>query len=90
MQASEFVQQAIWQVLLLAAPILITSLVVGLLIGLFQSVKQIQDHTLAFVPKLLAILVVVVICLPWLFEKMSDYSRQLYQEVPQNISAGNP
>ena len=89
-QAAELVQQAIWQVLLLAAPVLITGLVVGLVIGIFQSFTQIQDHTLGFVPKMIAILVVICLCLPWLFETMSEYSSETFEQIPGRISEGEP
>ena len=89
-QAAELVQQAIWQLLLLASPVLVTGLVVGILIGIIQSFTQIQDHTLGFVPKLIAILIVICVCLPWLFEKMADYSSQAFKDIPQNISTDGP
>ena len=89
-QAVEVVQQALIQVLLLSTPVLLVGLVVGLLVGLIQSVTQIQDHTLGFVPKLIVILLVVCFGLPWLFEKLSDYGRQTYQAIPSQFSESEP
>ncbi len=88
--AAEMTQQAMIQVLWLAAPILAVGLVVGLLIGILQSITQVQDHTLSFAPKLIAILVVICLCLPWFFEKMADYSQQTLKEIPQVITRQQP
>ena len=88
--AAEMAQQAIVQVLWLAGPILVVGLVVGLLIGIIQSITQIQDHTLSFAPKLIAILVVICLCLPWFFEKLSDYSQQTYKDIPKVVTGQQP
>jgi flagellar biosynthetic protein FliQ len=49
---------------------------------------QIQDHTLSYIPKLTAILIVMCICLPWIFEKLTEYSTQLFTSIPQIIFGG--
>ncbi|SNB47047.1 flagellar biosynthesis protein FliQ [Geobacter sp. DSM 9736] len=64
--------------LILSAPILIFSLTVGLLISIFQAVTSIQEATLAFVPKIVAVMVAMVIFFPWMMSYMSDFTREIY------------
>lgn len=73
----ELAQNALAMVLLIAAPILVVGLVVALVVGLFQALTQIQDPTLAIVPKILAMLITMGLCLPWLLERLVEYSRQV-------------
>ena len=65
-------------ILLLALPTLMLSLVIGLVVSIFQAVTQIQDVALAFVPKIIIISVSAVILLPWMIDKMSTYTLELY------------
>jgi len=83
--AIELAQQTILQVLSVGAPMLIGALVIGVLIGIFQTVTQIQDHTLAFVPKLIGILVIIFIFLPWIVQSMSDFGKTSFKQVPELI-----
>ena len=69
--------------LVLAAPMLISALVVGIVISIFQAVTQINEQTLTFVPKILVILGVLALASPWMMETMSDYTRELYTNIPQ-------
>lgn len=64
--------------LLLAAPLLIFSLVVGLLISIFQAVTSINEATLAFAPKIVAVMIAMVIFFPWMMSYMSDFTREIY------------
>ncbi|MEO2023953.1 MAG: flagellar biosynthetic protein FliQ, partial [Pirellulaceae bacterium] len=64
----ELGQQAMITAITIAAPVLIVGAAVGLLVGIFQALTQIQDHTLSFVPKILAMLLVLTICLPWFID----------------------
>ena len=64
--------------LLLSAPLLIFSLVVGLLISIFQAVTSINEATLAFVPKIVAVMVAMLIFFPWMMTYMSDFTREIY------------
>jgi len=84
----EVAQDAVAMALLIAAPILIVGLVVALLVGLFQALTQIQDPTLAVVPKILAMLVTIGICLPWLLERLVEYSRQVITNIPGTPGGG--
>ncbi len=72
----------------IAAPILAASLVVGLTISIFQSITQIQEFTLTFVPKLLAIAVVVVVAGHWMIGQFIGYTSSLFQQLPHLLSAG--
>ena len=64
--------------LLLSAPLLIFSLVVGLLISVFQAVTSINEATLAFAPKIAAVMVALVIFFPWMMSYMGDFTREVY------------
>ena len=77
--AISFGRQAIWTAFILAAPPLIAALVVGLLVSIFQAVTQIQEMTLAIIPKMLAVLVVLIILYPWLLEVSVSYTAQVFR-----------
>jgi len=70
-------QQAVLITLLASAPMLIAGMVVGLTISIIQSVTQIQEITLSFVPKIVAVMVVFVLFLPWMSELMIEYFEEL-------------
>ena len=65
-------------VLILAAPLLLFSLAVGLLISVFQAVTSINEATLAFAPKIIAVMVAMIIFFPWMMTYMSDFTREIY------------
>jgi flagellar biosynthetic protein FliQ len=67
----------------LSAPILITALAVGFAIALLQSMTQIQEVTLSFVPKLIGIGIVLVVCGNWMIETLVQFTQQLFAELPQ-------
>lgn len=71
--------------LLVGAPLLLVALVVGLLISLFQAATQINEMTLSFIPKLLAVFAVLVIAGPWMLGLMLDYMRNLFSSIPQLV-----
>ena len=73
----DLARQALFVALQLAAPFLIASLIVGLLIGILQSLTQIQEQTLTFVPKLVVIGLVFVIGLPWMLQTIVAYTRAI-------------
>ncbi|WP_207005250.1 flagellar biosynthesis protein FliQ [Trinickia mobilis] len=75
--------QAMYVALLLAAPLLLVALVVGLVVSLFQAATQINETTLSFIPKLLAVAVTMVIAGPWMLTTMLDYLRHVLTSVPQ-------
>jgi flagellar biosynthesis protein FliQ len=65
-------------ILILSAPLLICALVVGLLISIFQAVTSINEATLAFAPKIAAVMIAMVIFFPWMMSYMSDFTREIY------------
>ncbi len=71
--------------LLLSAPALLAGLVVGLFVGLLQALTQVQEQTVAFVPKLLAMFLVLAVSLPWLISQMSDYVIDLFTNIPTTL-----
>ncbi|MDD5335600.1 MAG: flagellar biosynthesis protein FliQ [Rhodoferax sp.] len=72
--------------LLLAAPLLLVALVTGLLISLFQAATQINEMTLSFIPKLLAVFATLVVAGPWMLSTVLDYMRNLFSSIPQMIA----
>ncbi len=77
--------EAIRMMLLISAPALIVGLVVGVAISLFQAVTQIQEMTLVFVPKIVAVMVVLVAALPWMLNLMVTYTHNLIVNIPSYI-----
>jgi flagellar biosynthetic protein FliQ len=73
--------QAMYVALLLSAPLLLVALVVGLIVSLFQAATQINESTLSFIPKLLAVAITLVIAGPWMLSTMLDYLRQILTNV---------
>ena len=65
-------------VLMLSAPLLLCSLVVGLLISIFQAVTSINEATLAFAPKIVAVMIAMIIFFPWMMTYMGDFTREIY------------
>lgn len=81
----EIVTSAMWTATLMAGPILLTTIVVGVIMGLLQSVTQIQEQTLAFVPKFAAVAVVIVITGDWMLNLMVDYTVDLIGRIPEML-----
>ncbi|RCS58694.1 flagellar biosynthesis protein FliQ [Parvibium lacunae] len=75
-------QQGLEVMLLVSAPILLTALAVGLIISIFQAATQINEVTLSFVPKIIAIFVVMIITGPWMLTTMIDYIQRLFGQIP--------
>jgi len=69
--------------LLLAAPLLIFSLVVGLIVSIFQAVTSINESTLSFVPKIVAVMVAIIIFFPWMMTYMCDFTREIFDLMVQ-------
>lgn len=83
--AVEMVKAMIFQALMLAAPILLTALVIGLAVSLFQAVTSIHEQTLSFVPKVLGIVIVMVIALPWMLRSAIEFTTMLIEKMPQMV-----
>ncbi len=75
-------REAFYTTLLVSAPMLILSLVVGLVIAVFQAATSIQEFTLTFVPKIIAVAVVTVLTLPWMMETMVSFTVNLFNQIP--------
>ena len=75
----------LWKAIVVSAPLLLTVLVVGLLVSIFQVVTQIQEMSLSFVPKLLASVVVLVVAGPWMLGHLVAYSTALIRSIPRLI-----
>jgi flagellar biosynthetic protein FliQ len=71
--------------LLISAPMLLMGLVVGLAISIFQAVTQIQEMTLVFVPKIVAVLIALIISLPWMLNIMITYTQNILSNFPTYI-----
>ena len=78
-------QQAMEMTLLLAGPILLTVLIVGLLIGMFQALTQINEMTLSFVPKLIAVGLVLLAAGAWMLNVFTGFTRTLIENIPSLI-----
>jgi flagellar biosynthetic protein FliQ len=78
-------RQALEMTLMLAAPLLITALAVGLIVGIFQAATQINEMTLSFIPKLLAMAAVLALTGPWMLRHLVEYSRALIESIPGMI-----
>lgn len=72
-------------VLIVSAPVLIVSLVVGLVISLFQAVTQIQEFTLTFVPKIIAVFVTLFLLFPWIARTLMTFTTDLFAKIPAYI-----
>jgi flagellar biosynthetic protein FliQ len=75
-------RDALWLAVLLAGPLLLAALAVGLLIGVFQAATQIQEMTLSFIPKLLALVVALFVAGPWMISVVVSFSERLFMEIP--------
>ena len=75
-------QQALQMTLMISAPLLLTALIVGLFVSVLQAATQINEMTLSFIPKLLALFAALVIAGPWMLATFTEYMRQLIESIP--------
>ncbi len=83
----DIMRNAIWSVILVAAPPLLLGLTVGIIVSIFQAVTSIQEPTLAFVPKIIAVLLSLVIFGFFMLNTLQDYVLQLYASIPEYIKS---
>ena len=83
--AAYLLRQALGQVLLVSAPILLASLLVGLIISIIQDAFSVQEQTLSFVPKILIVLVVVIIFGSWMFGSMQQFALEIFRLIPRMV-----
>ncbi len=75
--AIQLIRDALYIVLIIATPLLLVGMILGLLISLVQSVTSIQDQTLTFVPKIISLIVVVVLLLPWILSILGEFAFEM-------------
>lgn len=75
-------QRSLEVMLLVSAPLLLTALVVGLIVSILQAATQINEMTLSFIPKMLAIFLAMLLTGPWMLSTLIDYTRELFQNIP--------
>jgi len=78
-------EDALLLIVSLAAPLLLSALFVGLLVGVLQAVTQIQEQTLSFIPKLMALVLALVLMGPWLLQLWITFTQDLYMQIPSLI-----
>jgi flagellar biosynthetic protein FliQ len=79
--------QAMTLALKIAGPILLVGLVIGLVVSIFQAVTQIQEQSLSFIPKVVALAVLILVLGPWMLDQMVAYAQNLYLSIPQLVSS---
>jgi flagellar biosynthetic protein FliQ len=82
----DLARNAIMLALLISGPMLVVALIIGLTVSVLQAVTQIQEQTLAFVPKLVGVSVVFLVALPWVLQLMVKYTTELFRSLPSLIS----
>jgi flagellar biosynthetic protein FliQ len=78
-------RQALEMTLMLSAPLLLTALAVGLIVGIFQAATSINEMTLSFIPKLLAMAAVLAFTGPWMIRNLVEYTRGLIESIPSMV-----
>ncbi|AGN79970.1 MULTISPECIES: flagellar biosynthesis protein FliQ [Pseudomonas] len=83
--AVDLFRDALWLTTLMVAVLVVPSLLVGLVVAMFQAATQINEQTLSFLPRLLVMLVTLIVAGPWLVQKFMEYITTLYTNIPQLI-----
>ena len=78
----------IWVAAKLSAPVLLTALVVGFAISLLQSITQVQEMTMSFVPKLLAVGIALMVCGNWMIAEMVSFTNEMFERIPGLLGGG--
>lgn len=78
-------KQLLWHALFISAPIILVALISGLLISILQVVTQIQDSTLSFVPKIMAVVLMLMLCGEWMLYSLVDFSQGIFLSIPGTI-----
>ena len=85
-QVFTYGQQGLYLLLMVAAPVLLTVLVVGLVVSIFQAATQINEATLSFVPKMIAAVAVLMVAGPWMLSMLVEYLQRMLQAIPSAVS----
>ena len=80
---AQVASEALWLILILSLLPLLASLIVGLLVSLFQALTQIQEQTLTFVPKIIATILVIMITFPWMMEVLQEFAERTFDLIKQ-------
>lgn len=80
-QILDVARDGIWVLVLVGAPMMLTALIVGLAVSLVQALTQIQETTLTFVPKMLAMLLVMALAMPFMLQSLEDYTARLFDSI---------
>ena len=75
----DIAREALWLIIKCSAPLLLVSLIVGLVISIFQTVTSIQEQTLTFVPKILSIFITIILCGGWIMNNIVEFMERLFQ-----------
>ena len=80
-----FGKEAVWVTLLVAGPMLLAGLIVGLIVSIFQAVTQVHEMTLTFIPKILAVMIALVVFFPWMMRVLLNFTEKLFINIPMYI-----
>ncbi|MFT5218322.1 MAG: flagellar biosynthetic protein FliQ [Planctomycetota bacterium] len=75
-------QQALYVIAMIAAPMLLSALAIGLIVGMFQAATSINEQTLSFIPKLMVLMLSILVAGPWMLNLLVSYTRRLYLDIP--------
>lgn len=78
-------RETFFTIMLISAPVLIVSMIIGLIVSILQAATSIQEFTLTFVPKMVVVAVIIVITMPWMFDVMKSFTINLFQQIPALI-----
>ena len=80
--ATDAARQALTLVVIIASPVLVTGLIVALIVSIGQAVTQVQEHTLSFVPKIIAMMIALVVFGPWMIAKAVEFGMEMFSQLP--------
>ena len=81
-EVAALLQRGVLQILLIASPLLLSALLVGLVVAILQAATSIQEQTLTFVPKIFTILIILALFGGWMFASLREYTRELFMRIP--------
>jgi flagellar biosynthetic protein FliQ len=84
-EITELLRGGIREVIMLAAPLLLSALIVGLVVAILQATTQIQEQTLTFVPKVITILAMLALLGGWMFSSLGEYTTELFRRIPDMV-----
>jgi flagellar biosynthetic protein FliQ len=74
-------REGLWVLMIISAPVMLTALVVGLTVSLMQALTQVQEMTLTFVPKVVAMLLMIMLAMPYMLQSLQDYTLELFNHI---------